>query len=82
MLQKTVVGNDLQLEEELERIEGDIAVQNKVVEDLIWRRADVLTRIQDLEMCALVDCIFENGLSANEALKIIICELEKRGAPQ
>jgi len=80
MLQKTVAGIDL--EEELERIEEDLAEQNKVIEDLVWRRNDLLTRKQDLELYEFIDCIFENGLTANEALGIIVSALEKRTTPQ
>ena len=49
MLQGTVV--DTNIDAELEKIEGEIDAHNKIIEDLIWRRSELLTKKQDLEMC-------------------------------
>ena len=70
------------IERELERIEEELDTQNRIIEDLIWQRSELLTKKQDLEMCALVDCIIENGLSANEALETIIFALRKKQTRQ
>ena len=78
MLQRVAVGIDI--EKELERIEDKIITQNRIIDDLVWQRAELLTKKQDLEMCALIDCIIENGLSANEALEIIVYELGKKSS--
>jgi len=78
MLQRVIVGIDI--EKELERIEEKINTQNRIIDELVWQRAELLTKKQDLEMCALIDCIIENGISANEALEIIVYALGKKSA--
>jgi ApbE superfamily uncharacterized protein (UPF0280 family) len=59
------------LDEELEKIEEEITSHKKTIEDLTWRRSELLTKKQDLEICELIDCIFEKGMSTNEALEIL-----------
>jgi hypothetical protein len=64
--------------EYLEKIEEEIISHNKIIENLVWQRSELLTKKEDLELCELVDCIFENGLTASEALDIIVTALEKK----
>lgn len=76
MLQRVVIRIDV--EKELDRLEEEIIAQNRIIDDLVWQRAELLTKRQDLEMCELIDCIIENGLTANEALDIIVYALGKK----
>lgn len=59
------------LEKELEKIEEEIDTHNRIVENLVWRRSELLTQKQDLEICELIDCIIEKGLTTNEVLLIV-----------
>jgi len=59
------------IDRELDKIEDDIETHNRLIENLVWRRSELLIQKQDLEMYELIDCIIEKGLSANEALGII-----------
>jgi len=74
MLQRIDV--EIDLDRELDEIEDEIVTHNRIVETLIWRRSELLTKKQDLEMCELIDCIIEKGLTANEALELIVSSLE------
>ena len=65
------VGIDIDLDEELEKIEEEIDSHKRIIEDLNWRRSELLAKKQDLEICELIDCIFEKGMSTNEALEIL-----------
>ena len=65
------VESEIDLDKELEEIEDEIDTHNRIVENLIWRRSELLTKKQDLEICELIDCIIEKGITANEALEII-----------
>jgi len=69
MLERISVAIDI--DRELDRIEDDIDTHHKIIEELVWRRSELLVSKQDLEMCELIDCIIERGLTANEALGII-----------
>ena len=62
---------EVDIEKELEKIEQEIDSHNRIVENLIWRRSELLTKKQDLEICELIDCIIEKGITANEALEIL-----------
>ena len=62
---------DFDLDEELEKLEEEIDSHKRIIEDLTWRRSELLTKKQDLEICELIDCIFEKGMSTNEALEIL-----------
>ena len=62
---------DFDLDEELEKIEEEIDSHKRIIENLTWRRSELLTKKQDLEICELIDCIFEKGMTTNEALEII-----------
>jgi hypothetical protein len=66
------------IDSNLERIEEEIVNHDRIIENLVWRRSELLTKREDLEMCELIDCIVENGLTANEALEMIIEALEKK----
>ncbi|MCL2152672.1 MAG: hypothetical protein FWH57_06925 [Oscillospiraceae bacterium] len=59
------------MDRELNQIEDEIENHKRIIENLIWRRSELLISKQDLEMCELIDCIIEKGLTANEALGII-----------
>jgi len=61
----------IDVDKELEKIEEEIETYNRRIEDLTWRRSELLCKKQDLEMCELVDCIVEKGLTINEALEIL-----------
>jgi len=69
MLERIEVVYDI--DRELDKIEDDIGSHNRLIENLVWRRSELLVQKQDLEMCELIDCIIEKGLTANEALGII-----------
>ena len=62
---------EMDLDKELDRIEEEIDSHNRIVENLIWRRSELLTKKQDMEVCELIDCIYEKGMTANEALEIL-----------
>ena len=62
---------DYDLDEELDKIEEEIDSHRRIIENLVWRRSELLTKKQDLEICELIDCIFEKGLTTNEALEIL-----------
>ena len=59
------------IDKELEIIEEGIEKYNKLLDDLIWQRSELLVKKQDLEVYELVDCIVEKGISLNEALEIL-----------
>jgi ribosomal protein RSM22 (predicted rRNA methylase) len=59
------------IERELEQIEYEIETHKGIIENLTWRRSELLINREDLEMCELIDCIVEKGITANEALGII-----------
>jgi ribosomal protein RSM22 (predicted rRNA methylase) len=61
----------IDIDRELEKIEYEIDTHKRLIEDLVWRRSELLINKEDLEMCELVDCIIEKGLTANEAMGII-----------
>ena len=65
------INMDVDLDKELEQTEDEIVKHNRIIENLIWRRSELLTRKQDMEMYELIDCIVEKGMTANEALEII-----------
>jgi len=69
MSQNIDVGIDI--DKELEIIEEGIEKYNKLLDDLIWQRSELLVKKQDLEVYELVDCIVEKGISLNEALEIL-----------
>ena len=82
MLQSRGIDVETDIISELERIEGEIEVHNRMVETLVWQRAELLTKKEDMKMCELIDCIVENGLTANEALGFLLNELGKRHTSQ
>jgi hypothetical protein len=66
------------VEEELDRVEEELDNQKKLVDDLVWKRSELLIKKQNLEFSALADCIYENGLTANEALELLILALRTK----
>ncbi|MCL2152198.1 MAG: hypothetical protein FWH57_04440 [Oscillospiraceae bacterium] len=82
MLHNRGISIETDIVSELERIEGEIEAHNRMVETLVWQRSELLTKKEDMEMCELVDCIVENGLTANEALELILQELGKKHTSQ
>ena len=62
---------EIDIDKEIEQIEGEIEAYNRRVEDLTWRRSELLCKKQDLEICELIDCIVEKGITINEALEIL-----------
>jgi hypothetical protein len=69
MAQSIETLNDIN--EEIEEIDRAIIRHSRIVENLKWRRYELLIREQDLEMSELIECIIEKGLTARDALRII-----------
>jgi len=62
---------EIDVDKELEKIEGELETYNRKIDDLTWRRSELLCKKQDLEICELIDCIVEKGITINEALEIL-----------
>ena len=65
------VDTNINLDKKLDELESEIGSHNRIIEDLIWQRSELLAQKQDLDMYALIDCINEKGLTTREALEMI-----------
>lgn len=68
----SLTSNSADLSAEIAELDRAIVRQGITLDNLKARRYELLIHQEDFEMQDVIDCIIENGLTAQEAIKAIV----------